>query len=401
MLDVVFAQWLKIGIVACGGILVYAYIIFPVLMVLMGLRQQQRPQRLENSQLPLVTLIIPAHNEAMVIEQKIKNSLEIDYPHLEIIVASDGSTDETIEICRRHEAVNLLAFENQRGKSSVVADAVELSHGKILCLCDANVMFRPDALWRLVFHFSRKDVAGVTGDVRLQSEASSFGLAEALYYRMERSIHRGESNLGAVVGVDGGMYAIRKDLFPRLPADTILDDFATSMHLLRTQSCLLYEPTAIADENATELAMDEYRRRVRIGVGAAQVLRRGWIPRLRQPVRIWLFASHKLVRWLSPWILVSVFIASAALVVDEPILILVLAPGIVVALLALIGTFSPSARKHWGVAVPFYFGLSQVAFAWGMIRGMLFQTNGTWKRTTRRTMIDDTEDVANDSGATR
>ena len=155
-------------------------------------------------------------------------------------------------------------------------------------------MFRPDALWRLVARLSSKDVGGVTGDVRLQSEQSSFGLAETLYYRLERRIHSGESNLGAVMGVDGGMYVIRRELFCKLPTDTVLDDFSISMHVLRSGKRLLYESTAIADENSTEFAMDEFLRRVRIGVGATQVICRGLMPRWSQPCRLILFASHKL-----------------------------------------------------------------------------------------------------------
>ena len=207
MLEIDLVFGLSAAVTAIITILVYTYLVFPVAMAIIGRRRPARLSRPEK--LPPVSLIIPAHNEEDVIAQKIKNSQSIDYPNLEIFVASDGSTDRTNEIVSAFGGdVRLLDFADRRGKTSVVADAVAASSGEILCLCDANVMFRPDALWRLAARLSSKDVGGVTGDVRLQSEQSSFGLAEALYYRLERGIHSGESNLGAVMGVDGGMLSL-------------------------------------------------------------------------------------------------------------------------------------------------------------------------------------------------
>ena len=385
-IDLVFG--LSVGVAVMIATLIYTYLVFPVAMAIIGRRRPARLLRPEK--LPAVSLIIPAHNEEYVISQKIKNSQSIDYPNLEIIVASDGSTDRTNEIVSTFgDDVRLLDFADRRGKTSVVADAVAVSSGEILCLCDANVMFRQDALWRLVARLSSKDVGGVTGDVRLQSEQSSFGLAETLYYRLERRIHSGESNLGAVMGVDGGMYVIRRELFCKLPTDTVLDDFSISMHVLRSGKRLLYESTAIADENSTEFAMDEFLRRVRIGVGATQVICRGLMPRWSQPCRLILFASHKLLRWISPWLLLGLLVALIILSFYERFALLILLPGFVVAIVALVGALFPQLRRHWGVAIPFYFTLSQIALTWGMVRSLLFDSSGVWSRTARRPLFED------------
>ena len=227
--------------------------------------------------------------------------------------------------------------------------------------------------------------------MRLQSEQSSFGLAEALYYRLERSIHSGESNLGAVMGVDGGMYIIRREFFCQLPVDTVLDDFSTSMHVLRAGKKLLYEPTAIADENSTELAMDEYRRRVRIGVGAAQVILRGHRPRWSQPGRMILFVSHKLLRWMSPWLLLGIICVSIAFSLCERLAFWILFPILLIGAIALAGALLPKLRRHWVVAVPFYFVLSQIAMAWGVARGLLVDSSGVWARTTRLPLSQELE----------
>ena len=390
MLEIDLVFGLSAAVTAIITILVYTYLVFPVAMAIIGRRRpalRSRPEKL-----PSVSLVIPAHNEEDVIARKIKNSKSIDYPNLEIIVASDGSTDRTNEIVGAFgDDVRLLDFAGRRGKASVVADAVAVSSGEILCLCDANVMFRPDALWRLVARLSSKDVGGVTGDVRLQSEQSSFGLAEALYYRLERRIHSGESNLGAVMGVDGGMYVIRRELFCELPVDTVLDDFSISMHVLRAGKKLLYEPTAIADENSTELAMDEFRRRVRIGVGAAQVISRGYRPSWLQPGRMILFVSHKLLRWMSPWLLLGLLGTLIGLSFCECFAFWFLFPILLTSGIALVGALLPKLRRHWVVAIPFYFVLSQVAMAWGVVRGLLFDSSGVWARTKRLPLLEDLE----------
>ena len=380
------AHWLTIGIITCLAVLAYAFVVFPILMSLLGSRR--RPSLARPAALPSVTLIIPAHNEEQVIDQKIRNSLALDYPNLEIVVASDGSTDQTNEIARRYESVRLLVFDQRRGKASVLNDAVASAGGELVCLCDANVILHLDAMWKLAVHFADEDVGGVTGDVRLQSHLASFGFAETLYYRFERSIQLGESSLGSVIGADGGMYMIRRELYRELPQDTVLDDFSVSMSVLRSGKKLLYEPNAIAEENTTELAMEEYRRRRRIGAGAAQLLGRGISPKWTQPCRLLLFVSHKLLRWFSPWLLVLLFVMAAILSFYRVVGLAVVIPGLVLLALALIGIVWPGARRFGLVAVCFYFALSQIAFGWGMMRGLLFGESGIWERTARRPLVD-------------
>ncbi|WP_253156445.1 glycosyltransferase [Stieleria tagensis] len=383
-------------------VLIYTYVIFPFAMALIGLRQTRTPSKVQDvvdgGQSLSVSLIIPAHNEEAVIAEKIQNSIAIETTdletfgqkniNLEIVVASDGSTDRTNEICSAEPRIRLMAFDTRRGKSSILNDAVTASRGEIICLCDANVMFRKDALRRLVSHLGDPEVGGVTGDVRLKSEESSFGLAERLYYRLERSIHRGESKLGAVMGVDGGMYVIRRNLFQALPQDTVLDDFSISMNVLRSGKKLLYDHRAIADENATELAADEFRRRVRIGIGAAQVLRRGVHPGWGQVDRMLLFVSHKLLRWLSPLLLILLFSLLIAWAPRNPLAWLVLVPALLASLLCVVGAMLPSSRRTMIVALPFYFILSQIAIAMGLIRGSIFRSSGIWKRTKRERLQD-------------
>ena len=293
----------------CALVLAYVYVLFPLAMGFIGNRAESvaEGENLSPADVPHISLIIPAYNEQAIIESKIRNTLELDYPQhlIEVIVACDGVTDATAEIAGRFRSdrLRVLDFASRRGKACVINDAAAESIGQVLCLCDANVMFAPDVLRRMIVHLKASDVGAVSGDVRLDSANSSFGSAESLYYWIERSIHRGESRLGSMMGVDGGMYIIRRELFQPLPADTILDDFTVSMHVIRHHHRIKYEPSAVAFENATEAATTEFNRRVRLSSGAAQVILRRHVPTITQPVEFLTFVSHKFLRWISPFII--------------------------------------------------------------------------------------------------
>jgi len=330
-------------------------------------------------------MIIPAHNEQEVIADKIHNSLAIDYPKLEIIVAADGCRDATAEIVNAIASprVRLLTFGERRGKTAVINDAVTQANGEVLCFCDANVQLRPDSLRWLIGRVLPPQVGAVSGDVRLQSEASSFGAAESLYYRMERKIHAAESRLGAMMGVDGGMYVVKREWFTPLPMDTILDDFTISMRVLKSGQQVLYEPRAIATETPTPSATAEFKRRVRISAGVAQVLLRGIHPHVNQPVWCWLFVSHKLLRWLSPWMLLTSFILLNYLSPHNHWCLGALIFAVVLLCFATVGAASQTLRRHWLFAIPLYFVMSQIAMSYGLLKGLLFAQEAIWERTER------------------
>lgn len=362
-----------------------------VLWLLTGLvgrmRKRFDSRRGDDASLPTVTLIVPAYNEEVVLEAKLQNSLEIDYPRdrLEILVASDGSRDRTNEIAARFadRGVRLLAFEENRGKASAMNDAVQQARGELLCLCDANVMFRPDALRILVDTLADPEVGAATGDVRLLSGDSEFGEGESLYYRIERRIQEFESALGSTMGVDGGMYLIRRELYRQLPRDTVLDDFKTSMNVVKAGKRLIYEPAAIAIENGTPLSSDEFRRRVRVAAGAAQSVKRGDFPLPWQAFNFFAWISHKLFRWTGPFWLVTLLVATLALWNEGWIYRVALGCQILVYGLALVAWFWPALRTSRVAGVAFYFTLSHLAIAWGTFKGLFLMQSGTWKRTAR------------------
>jgi biofilm PGA synthesis N-glycosyltransferase PgaC len=349
--------------------------------------RRMRPLAWPESDLPRVSLIIPAFNEQVVLRAKLENSLQIDYPKekLEIIVASDGSRDRTVEIAREFQGAGVALIDNpvNRGKATVVNEAVEKAVGEVLCLCDANVMFQRDALRTLVDWLREPQVGAVTGDVRLQSADSEFGEGESFYYWLERQLQRDETSLGSTMGVDGGMYVIRRDLFRLIPPETVLDDFLISMNVIRAGRQIVYEPEAIAIENATPRWTDEFRRRVRVGAGVAQTLKKGQFPSPLQIGDFYRWISHKFVRWLGPFSMVAFAISSLALWNHGWIYRLAVVAQVLLYLLALYGLLAPRSLRFGAVNVAFYFVMSHVALAVGLVKGAFFRLSGRWQRTDR------------------
>ena len=379
---------IRLMFVAMMAIWLYTMVIYPVMMAVVGYVYRQRVTEGE-VEWPRVSLIVPCHNEEAVIAAKLDNVAKIDYPkdRLEIFVVSDGSEDRTVEITREKapESVHVLDFRERRGKTSIVNDAVAKCSGSLLCLCDANVMFHPDALRLLVRRLITNPAVGaVTGDVRLASQNSDFGAGESLYYRFERALQVGESVFGSTMGVDGGMYVLRRELYcPPLPS-TILDDFVISMRVIMAGKRVLYEPAAVADENATPSSSIEFRRRIRVTAGAVQTLRWGiWPSPLRQPVEFWQWVSHKFFRWLSPFWLLAIFALSGVLAWSNAWAGWFLALQILFYSLAILAFFLPFLLRIQLFGVCYYFALSHLAMLVGFYKGMRGTQPVTWRRTQR------------------
>lgn len=374
-----------------AGLLLYALVIYPSLMWVAS-RAGQRSVPEVSAVLPSVSLIIPAHNEELVLAAKLANALQLDYPaeKLEIIVVSDGSTDRTLEIAGGFidRGVKLVELTSNCGKASALNAAVERTTGDILCMSDANVIFRRDALQRMVARLDDPGIGAVSGDVRIASEEVDYGFGEAGYYSIERPIQLGESRIGSMMGVDGGMYVVRRELYRPLPPDTVLDDFVVSMLVIRQGHRVVYEPAAIATENATPTWRQEFRRRVRVKRGALQTIRRGLWPPLSRPVELWQYLSHKPVRWFGPFWLFLLFVASAALwdrgwVYRTALLAQCWFYGV-----AVLALMVPRLRRDSVPGLAFYFTMSHVAMLVGLIKSAISSPGGVWERTSRAPLTE-------------
>ncbi len=277
----------------------YTYLGFPLLTVLRGLL---RPQVIQTgSELPHVTMIIAAYNEAPVIIKKLANTLALDYPHthLQVIVASDGSDDGTNELVAQCDVPNvqLLALPRQ-GKNRTLNTAVAAADGDILAFSDADSMLAPDALRHLVAPFSDPAVGGVGGDYRYASDVAE-GSGERTYWSFDRMLKQLQSRSGSMTSATGQIYAMRRSLFQPMP-EGVTDDFFTSVQVPAAHKRLVFEPRAVAYGPVAATSKAEFRRKVRV---MAAGLRGVWsVRRLLNPIAYGYFAvqlfSHKVLRRL-------------------------------------------------------------------------------------------------------
>lgn len=304
------------------ALLAYTYVVFPAILFVRGLLWR-KPYRTEDIT-PSVSMIIAAYNEAASIGEKLDNVVSLDYPRdcLEVIVASDGSTDETEAIVAQYEdrGVKLLALPRQ-GKAGALNSAVAVAKGEILVFSDANSQYAPDAIRQLVRPFADPEVGGVAGnqvylsEKRMADDAAQTGDGERTYWGFDRFLKRIQSEAGNTISATGAIYAIRRSLFPGVP-EGVTDDFATSTAVIAQGYRLVFAPDAKAFEPVAKSSGVEFGRKVRVmtrGLRAVLVRRE-----LLNPFRFGFYAlqlfSHKVLRRL-------MFAPLALLLVSNPFLL--------------------------------------------------------------------------------
>lgn len=352
----------------CAVGVFYAYVGYPLVLFIFSLfiKKPVRKSPIE----PFVSLIIPAYNEGRVIEAKLRNIAALDYPRgkLEVIVASDGSRDDTAELARAFSSevpVRVLAFSQNRGKMSVLNDAVRESTGEILVFSDAAAMLQPDSVRHLVANFADSNVgaAGGTYQVRRASEAQ-LGTQEGLYWKYETSLKVWESNLSSTIGGHGQILAVRKQLYPFPPPETINDDYVIPVRVLAGGHRVVYDTRAAAFEEASE--MIGLQRRVRIMAGNIQQVKE--IKSLLWPLQslpVFFFFSHKVLRLLVPPLLIFLAISNSFLLRNEFYRVTEYCQAVFYAL-AVVGwrwNLRPAVLR-----LPYYFCFVNAAYLWSAIQ---------------------------------
>ena len=234
IVEVIF--WLVVALLA------YSYLVYPLGIAALGryARVPAPPSPAPGAVTPTVAIVVAACNEERHIEARIRNLLALDYPadRLAIYVGSDGSTDDTVTRAKRHTSarVRVFAFGERRGKASVLNDLLGEVGEEIVVFTDANTEFDADAVRVLVRHFADPAVGAVSGELRLRASGTG-DLQERSYWRLETALKRGESRLGGLLGANGAIYAIRRELYRALPPDTLVDDFTVAMNVTTLTPC--------------------------------------------------------------------------------------------------------------------------------------------------------------------
>ncbi len=302
------------------GLCIYTYMGYPLLIgILASLRQ--KPVR-KGPVEPMVSFITVARNEEEVIEKKVLNTLSLDYPKdkLQLIFASDGSTDRTVEILNlyREKGVEVLACKGHRGKAATLNDAVSMSRGEIIVFSDARQEYRRDAIRKLVSNFSDPQVGAVGGELILLKEGDeAFGTTLAAYWGYEKFIRDSESKVDSTIGVSGAIWAIRKGLFEPFPQGLILDDLYLPMRVVMKGYRVVFEREALAFDRVNNDPVKEFRRKVRTLAGNWQCFfkMKGLFNPFRNRV-CWQFVSHKVLRVLFPFFTAGAFVTNLFLLSD-------------------------------------------------------------------------------------
>ena len=366
----------------CLALGIYPYALYPLLAAaLCGLRP--RPVR-RGAIEPQVTVVISAYNEVAHIEATVRNKLAQDYPRdrLDVLVVSDGSTDGTDEVLRSLAAedprVRYLRQEPRRGKTAALNLMVERAKGEIIVFSDANSMYRPDALRKLVASFADPQVGYVSGRmIYVNRDGSLVGDGCSAYMRYENWLRARETLIGSIVGVDGGVDAVRRSLY-RPMGDDQLPDFVLPLGVVDQDRRVVFEPDAQLCEDALNESGAEFRMRVRVSLRAFWALQSmaHLLSPLRQPVFAWQLWSHKVLRYLSFAPLAVACALNVALVGQGPLY------GILLALQAafwLAAAAGAAGVQFAAARFAYYFALLNFASAVAFVRFLRGHKSVMWQ----------------------
>jgi cellulose synthase/poly-beta-1,6-N-acetylglucosamine synthase-like glycosyltransferase len=369
-----------------AGFLAYTYVGYPALLKIWGWLLA-RPARVAWGE-PRLSLIVIAYNEAARIGQRIENFLDLDYNwgRIEIIVASDGSSDGTVDAAwpYRSPQLKVVEFRSRRGKSAVLNDLIPMASGEIVVLADARQRFEAEALRALVANFADPEVGAVSGELMLLAggEGSEVGKGVDFYWRYEKLLRQMESSVDSSVGVTGAIYALRKSLFRPIPVYTILDDVLIPMNVVRQGYRVVFEPDARAYDWTRGDARSEFKRKLRTIAGNYQLFFQQ--PWLLNPFanRLWFqTVSHKACRLLGPLFLFTALAANLALAA-QPLYRAALVSQVVFYAAAFLGYLTRGRpRRPFLLNVPYAFCLLNWATVLALVRLIGGRQQVTWERT--------------------
>jgi cellulose synthase/poly-beta-1,6-N-acetylglucosamine synthase-like glycosyltransferase len=344
---------LEIVFWVAAGLIIYAHLGYPLLLWALSAilgedgakgRDGRTVQVHGNAdgELPRVSLIIPAYDEEAVIERKIANARALDYPTalLEVVVASDGSRDRTVALAREAGANQVMELP-RGGKVAALNRAAAETSGAILAFSDANSYWRPDALRRLVSRFDDERVGYVCGQVSF--EGGEGGNQEGLYWRYEMAVRSRETRLAGITAGNGAIYAVRREAYIELDPSRG-QDIGFPFELTKRGWRAVYEQGAVAEEKMAPTVEGEFRRKRRMMWGLWDVmLRWGMLdPRGYGPLYALEIYSHRVLRYLTPWLHLIVFGVNIALLGHGWVYTATLAIQLAVLLCALLGRFVPA-----------------------------------------------------------
>ncbi len=382
----------------CLFLVFYTYIGYGiVLWVAVKVKELFSPRRVLElpETLPEVTLFITAYNEEKVVDEKMENSLSLDYPKdkLKIVWVTDGSTDKTNEKLAAYPGVNVLFQPERKGKTAAINRGMPFITTPIVVFTDANTRLNREAIKEIVKAFTDPKTGCVAGEKRISVDEADTAASggEGFYWRYESTLKELDSRLYSAVGAAGELFAIRASLFEEMPEDTLLDDFILSLHIARKGYRIAYCKNAYAMESASLNMEEEEKRKVRIAAGGIQA-----VQRLRPLLNIFRYGclsfqyiSHRVLRWtITPIALFLLVPLNVVLIISGAapawLYQLFAAGQALFYLTAGIGWYlAQHAVKNKILFIPYYFLFMNVNVFKGMIYLKNFKGNAAWEKAKR------------------
>lgn len=383
--------WISLAIV------LYTYLGYAIVLgILVKIKRKMTPRRHDvytGEEFPAITLLVACYNEADILEQKIANTASLDYPVDKKICwfVTDGSSDNSPEIIRKHAGFEVFHQPERRGKNAAVNRVMKMVKTPVVVFCDANTTLNQDALKLLVRHFKDPKVGAVAGEKRVMvsQDGNAAGSGEGAYWKYESLLKKWDSELNTVVGAAGELLAVRTDLFEEVPPGVFIEDFRLSMNIAKAGYRVVYEPEAYAMESASASIEEERKRKVRISAGGLievwhfipllNIFRYGWLS--------FQYISHRMLRWtLAPLSMVLLLPVSALLTMYQGNVIYLLAFLLQCwfYFLATVGYYlrdRPSQIKVF--FIPYYFVFMNLSVFQGLIRLIRGKQSAVWDKAKR------------------
>ena len=387
--------WISIFIVF------YTYIGYGILLYILVkikecFRRPVNPPVPAEVDLPELTLFIAAYNEEEVVDEKMRNCLELDYPadKLHIFWVTDGSNDHTNERLSRWPQATVLHQPERQGKTAALNRGMQFVETPLVVFTDANTCLNREALREIVHAFAHPKVGCVAGEKRIavQTKDNAASGGEGMYWKYESTLKALDARLYSAVGAAGELFAIRSELFEKMRTDTLLDDFILSLRIVMHGYTIAYCADAYAVESGSADMREEEKRKVRIAAGGLQSIWR--LRALLNPVRYGTFCfqyiSHRVLRWsLTPVLLFLLLPLNTILLftTDTPLLYAVI--WLLQALFYLMGSWgyylSTKHIKNKILFIPYYFLFMNI----NVIRGFNYlrkrkgNASGAWEKAKR------------------
>ena len=401
---------LKIAFWACLALVVYTYVGYAIVLWLLVklkrafFKKEQLPELPADDELPTVTLMICAYNERDIIDEKMQNIRQLNYPRERFCImwVTDGSSDDSNRLLSAYPEVTLVYSPERRGKAAAMQHGLQENKSEIVVFTDANTMLNADAIREIVRQMMRPNVSCVSGEKRVTSRRDSSlsshlspltsqvaAEGEGLYWKYESTLKRWDSELYSAMGAAGELFAVRMEHYREAPSNALLDDFMMSMLILKDGHRIAYTSQAYATEYGSADMQEESKRKRRIAAGGLQSI--WWLRSLMNPFKhpkvAFQFISHRVLRWsITPVALLALIPLNVLLVMMKGgcVYTIVWILQILFYAAAFAGyVLATKGKKSRLLYVPYYFLFMNVNVFLGVRYLMTHSTSGTWEKARR------------------